>query len=375
MQCLGGKVVMPFPKAQNERKTERCIMDKMGKYIYGVVNSSTEETFDMGKITGFETASNSKTSNRAYTISFQNMAAVVSDSEIVDYSHIPKDTLGRCLVKHQTVIEKIMKDHTIIPMKFGTFASDETEVAQVLKRGYSQFKELLIDMDGRIELDVAATWDDLGTRIKEIGAEDKQIREFKAEIAKKPPNETLQDKIKIGMMIKDALDKRKEKEQAYVINFLKEVTVDFQKHQVMDDNMILNCAFLLERTKEPDFDSGLKKLDEEYKQKVHFKCVGPLPPYSFATCQLKKVDYSEISEARKLLGLKERASLEGIKESYRQFAQRNHPDRDPENNQLKEEFEKTTKAYKLLTNCCQQDGIPFEDEKKEDFIMVEIVRP
>ena len=278
-----------------------------------------------------------------------------------------------------------MKGHTIIPMKFGTFACNETEVAQVLKRGYSQFKELLTHMDGKIELDVAATWNDSNSIIKEVADVDEEIREFKAEIAKKPPGETLQDKIKIGMMIKDALDKRREKEQAYIIDSLKEVTVDFQKHQVMDDKMILNCAFLLEKSREPDFDAKLKELDKEYKQKVNFRCVGPLPPYSFATCQLKRVNYNEINEARKLLGLEERAPLEGIKESYRQFAQRTHPDKDPNNRQLKENFEKTTKAYKLLTSCCpafaeasagrQQDGIPFEDEKKEDFIVVEIIRP
>ena len=337
-----------------------------GRYLYGIIRDGQKKSFGLSEINDGQDV---------YTITYEDIACAVSNSPVRDYSSMLKEALGRSLVKHQTIIEKIMEDHTIIPMKFGTFASGDDEVAQVLKRGYSQFKESLINMDGKIELDVAATWDDLNNSIKEIGAEDKQIREFKAEIAKKPPSETLQDKIKIGMMIKDALDKRKEKEQAYVIDFLKEVTVDFQKHQVMDDTMILNCAFLLERTKEPDFDSRLKKLDEEYKQKVHFKCVGPLPPYSFTTCQLKKVDYGEINEATKLLGLKERASLEEIKESYRQFAQRNHPDRDPENNQLKEEFEKTTKAYKLLTSCCQQDGIPFEDGKKEDFIMIEIVRP
>ena len=126
----------------------------------------------------------------------------------------------------------------------------------------------------------------------------------------------------------------------------------------------------------------LKKLDEEYKQKANFRCVGPLPPYSFATCQLKKVGYDEIDEARKLLGLGERTSLEEIKESYRQFAQVNHPDKDPENGQLREDFEKVTRAYKLLTSCYQgQDLCSADSEQKAplsgggDFIMVEIIRP
>ena len=337
-----------------------------GRYIYGVIKEGERKSFGFCGINEGE---------EVYTITYQDIACVVSNSPVQDYSSMVKEALGHLLVKHQTVIEKIMKDHTIIPMKFGTFACNDNEVAQVLKRGYSQFKELLTNIDGKIELDVAAIWTDSNGIIKEIGEEDKEIRELKAEIAKKPPSSTLQDRIKIGMMIKDVLDKRREKEQAHIIDFLKEATVDFQKHQVMDDKMVLNCAFLLEKSKEPDFDARLKALDKEYNQKVNFRCVGPLPPYSFATCQLKKVGFNQIDEAKKLLGLPERTSLEEIKESYRQFAQKNHPDKHPENMQLKEDFEKTTKAYKLLTSCCQQGGNSFEDKKREDFIVVEIIRP
>ena len=34
--------------------------------------------------------------------------AIVSDLQIVDYSHISKDALARLLVRHQQVIEKVM---------------------------------------------------------------------------------------------------------------------------------------------------------------------------------------------------------------------------------------------------------------------------
>lgn len=337
-----------------------------GRYIYGIIEESERKSFDLGGVDG---------DGEVYTITHRDIACAVGNSPLRDYSSMLKEDLGRSLVKHQSIIERVMEDYTVIPMKFGTLACNDDEVVQILERGYSQFKELLTRMDGRIELDVAATWDDLNNCIKEIGNEDKQIKELKAAISARPPSETLQDKIKIGMMIKDALDKKREKEQAYIEDFLKEVAGDSQTHQVMDDTMILNCAFLLEKAKEPDFDYRLKKLDEKYEQRVHFKCVGPLPPYSFATCQLRKMSYGEINEAARLLGLENGVSLDQIKESYRHFAQKNHPDTDPENSRLRDDFEKTTKAYKLLTGCCQQGGIPFEDEKKEDFIMAEIMKP
>lgn len=344
-----------------------------GRYIYGIIKTDERKSFGTCGINADE---------EVYTLPHQDISCVVSNSPLQDYSSMLKETLGHYLVKHQTIIEKIMNRHTIIPMKFGTFVSNDDEVIEVLKRGCSQFEELLVNMYGRIEFDVACTWDDLNSIIREIGEEEKEIREFKAEIAKRPPTETLQDRIKIGVMIKNILDKIREKEEAHIIDFLKGITVDFQKHQVMDDKMTLNCAFLLEKSRESDFDAKLKELDKEYKQKLNFRCVGPLPPYSFATCQLKKIEYNQIDEAKRLLGLKESTSLEKIKESYHQLAQKNHPDKDPENSQLKEKFERITHAYKLLTSCYQGMDITSEDNKGKaylpagrDFIMVEIIRP
>lgn len=347
-----------------------------GRYIYGIIKGNERKSFSPCGINAGEPACQSEAAGgEVYTITYQDIACVVSNSPTQDYSSMLKEALGRYLVTHQTTLEKIMKEHTIIPMKFGTFVSDNDEVAHVLKRSYTQFKELLSNMEGKIELDVAATWNDSNSIIKEIGEEDKKIREFKAEIAKRPPSSTLQDRIKIGMMIKDAMDKRREKEEAHIIDFLKKLTVDFQKHQVMDDKMILNCAFLLEKSKESGFDAAIKELDKAYEQKVNFKCVGPLPPYSFATCQLKRVGFDQIDQARRLLGLGDKVSLEEIKEFYHQLAQKKHPDKDPNNTQLKEEFEKITHAYKLLTSCCQGEDISFEDKKREDLIVAEIIRP
>ncbi|MBU4590565.1 MAG: GvpL/GvpF family gas vesicle protein [Candidatus Omnitrophica bacterium] len=347
-----------------------------GRYLYGIIKTNEIKSFGPCGINADE---------EVYTVTHEDIACVVSNSPIRDYSSMLKETLGQLLVRHQTIIEKIMKGHAIIPVKFGTNLPDDDEIRQVLIRGYSQFKELLSTMDSKIEFDVVCIWNDLNSIIKEIGEEDSQIKEFKEVLAKKPASENLQDRIKIGMMIKDALDKRKGKERSYIIASLKEITVDFQKHQVMDDKMILNCAFLLEKAKEPYFDARLKELDKKYNQKVNFRCVGPLPPYSFATCQLRKVGYSQIDEAKRLLGLRGDISLEGIKASYYQLAQKNHPDKNPGDAPCKQRFEEMTHAYKLLTNCFQGEGVSIplsprlrrtgEDKKKTDFIVVEVIKP
>lgn len=336
-----------------------------GRYIYGIIKNTEGKNVEPFSI---------KTDEGVYTINYKDISCVVSNSPIQDYTSMLKETLGRLLIKHQTIIEKIMKDYTIIPMKFGTFVADNDEVIEVLKRGYSKFRELFLMVGEKIELDVSATWTDLNSIMKEIAKESNQIRNFRAEIMKKSPDQTFQDRIKIGMMIKDELDKKRKKEQAYIIEYLKKFTIDFQKHPVMDDKMILNCAFLLEKGKESDFDIKLKTLDKEYQQKINFRCIGPLPSYSFFTCQLKRVEYKQIEQARKLLGLEAKISLENIKDSYRKIAQKNHPDKDSKNLQLEEDFEKITQAYQLLKECYKAENIDLESDKQSEFIMVEVIR-
>jgi len=85
---------------------------------------------------------------------------VVSDSEIVDYNDLLKIEVARKLLRHQQVTEKVMENHTIIPMLLGTFAEDADEVNNILSRWYELMKDVFNRITGKIEIDVVATWSD-----------------------------------------------------------------------------------------------------------------------------------------------------------------------------------------------------------------------
>ena len=135
-----------------------------GKHLYGVIREEEERDFGFTGI--------GERQDKVYTIHHQDLAAVVSDSPPINYRLIPQEAVVRHLANHQYVIEQMMKTHSIIPIKFGTMAKDEEEVRQILKRGYAQFEQALEAMDDKVELEVVATWCDLDSIIKEIGAEE-----------------------------------------------------------------------------------------------------------------------------------------------------------------------------------------------------------
>ena len=51
--------------------------------------------------------------------------------------------------------------------------------------------------------------------------------------------------------------------------------------------MIVNAAFLVERTQERAFDDKVKEVSRRYEDLLTFKYTGPWPPYNFVNIKLK----------------------------------------------------------------------------------------
>ncbi len=88
-------------------------------------------------------------------------------------------------------------------------------------------------------------------------------------------------------------------------------------------------------------------------------------------------NFEEISEARKLLGLGETATLKEIKQAYKRMALRYHPDTSSgENNaQCEEMMKKLNWAHKLLTEYCAHYKYSFtEDDVARTYPYDEYVR-
>ncbi|MBU2540718.1 MAG: GvpL/GvpF family gas vesicle protein [Candidatus Omnitrophica bacterium] len=347
-------------------------MGKMGKYIYGIiprhcsgqVNCIAEKSFDSFL---------ANSSEEVCTVSFQDIAAVVTDSEIVDYTRLLKDAVARYLIKHQQVIEKLMENFTIIPMRLGTFASDEDEVRYILAKAYPRVKDIFNKISDKIEIDVAATWSDFNSILKEIG-EEKEIKEIKERLSANPKGVTLDEQMKIGVMVKKTLDKKREKYAGQIQKALTPVSQDFKAHGLMDDKMVVNSAFLINKHEYEDFERIIEELNTEFHDELNFRCVGPLPPYSFYTLEVKKMQFKELDWARKRLGLvNDFVTKSEIKKAHQAKAFALHPDMNPNVPGIEREFDDATKAYKTLWEYCQGDSCSFnEDEFRKNAILVKV---
>ena len=240
-----------------------------GKYVYCIIRAPESQQFSALGI--------GERGDVVHTVHYDNLAAVVSASPIVEY-----DNTRRNVMAHMVVLEEVMERFPILPVRFGTVAPDETSIIQekLLKRRFGELNGLLHEIDGRIELGLKAFWYE-GIIFDEIVAENPNIREFRDRLLDRSPVETYYDRIKLGEMIEQAMQSKRVADSERILSRLRPLACETRKNQEITDRMVLNAAFLLEKEHQPEFDRLVQGLDQEMGKRLIFKYVGPVPPYNF----------------------------------------------------------------------------------------------
>jgi hypothetical protein len=308
-------------------------METKGIYIYGIVPNFYGTT-------QFQSLENSG----VYPITFQNISAIVSDRESADLGSIDRESLGHLLVHHQKTIEELMLKgfHMFIPMRLGTIAGSKEEVIKILANGHELMIETLNKIEYLSEIDLAVTWTDFSGTLKFI-ANHPEIISLKNHILKNIDKISQIDQVKVGILVHEKLDEKNKMVELKILDALASCSLDIKTHQVMNDQMITNSAFLFNRKNKEKFEQVINELDEEYDGKLNFKLVGPLPCYSFYTLEVKELDPDLVEEARKELGMKETTTESEIRKAYLEKAKICHPDNSLDNGD--------TKKFLMVQNC------------------------
>jgi len=84
--------------------------------------------------------------------------------------------------------------------------------------------------------------------------------------------------------------------------------------------MVMNVAFLVDRAREDEFDDQVRELDSLFGNRITFRVIGPLPPYSFSTVEITRLTTEQVEAARQELDLPERFAEADIRRAYRRLA-------------------------------------------------------
>ena len=334
-----------------------------GTYLYGIIEANGPREFGHIGI--------GNRGDKVYTVLHQDIGAVVSHSPLGAFDALPKEVLVGYLGIHQFVIEQVMKSGAVLPVKFGTVVRHEKEVEEILEAGYRQLKATLKEKHHKIEFEVVAFWSGLDSILQEIGQEE-EIQKFKEMAVQQPAHQLRENQITLGKMVNASLARKRASVAAEILEAIKDQAEDLRFHDLMDDAMILNVALLMDQDREQEFDWKIRELNLQYQEQINFRCIGPLPPYSFSTVEVDKLGFTVVDQARRVLELGTEATLSQIKETHRRLTRVYHPDRNGDDPQAAERFKQLSHAYKILTEYCQNQRYSFRREDVKDQIMVQI---
>jgi hypothetical protein len=247
--------------------------DAFGKYVYCIVE--TKEEFHLGPIGIGEGG------NPVYTVHFGDLAAVVSDTPLKLY-----DPTRENLLAHELVNETVMKEHTVIPMSFGTIFRTERDIVELLRSTGKAFSDVLAKIRDKIELGLKVVWD-RDRVVARLEEEDPAIRGLKVEITNTQGGSTYFARMQLGRMVESALEECANEYVSDIYETLRPFSVASRSNKLIGDSMILNAAFLVDRAREDDFDEAVKALNRKYHDVLSFKYTGPWPPYNFVNIKLK----------------------------------------------------------------------------------------
>jgi hypothetical protein len=322
---------------------------KNGIYIYGIIKTATPQAFGSIGIGDEPTP--------VQTLEFKDVAAVISRCPFMVYDTLSKEKIVKDLVTHQFVLERVMERFTVIPVKFGTMLETEDDAIKFLVKGYSLLCDELCKGDQKIELDLVASWD-LPKILPTIYRHNDQIQIKQDEIAQQGNKAGLKEKVALGKLIEQALFTTKADYYQMILQTFSSLTLDTCLHDLADEHMIFNAAFLLAKKDEETFYQLLHNLDQKLENTANFRVVGPLPLYSFSTIVLEQIDPRTVEEAKEILELEGYLTEKAVRDAYHRLAQKFHPD--TSNGEEAAHFPHVHSAYRTLKNFIENGLVHVE---------------
>ena len=245
--------------------------ESRGKYVYCIIR--VDDPMKFGPIgIGSEPAD-------VHTVNYKELAAVVSDTPVEVFDATRENVLA-----HERVNETVMRNHTVIPMSFGTVFKTRDDIVELLRAAYEAFNDVLNKMQDKLEFGLKVLWD-RDVMIREIESEDEDVRRLKGEISSQKGS-TYFARMQYGRLIDSALQQRSERYVTEFLQRLRDVSVASRVNRAIGDKMIMNAAFLVQRDQEQAFDRRIKEIASHF-DKLTFKYTGPWPPYNFVNIRLK----------------------------------------------------------------------------------------
>jgi len=241
----------------------------MKLYLYGIIDSSDQIK---ESIYGLEGAG-------VYNIPFCDIGAAVSE-----ICQMTQDTTDSAVLEHEAVVEKLMTDFTVLPVRFQTVIEGRDNLLSIMKSYYRDFKDNLERLRNKFEFGIKVIWP--ADKIKE-----NIIKALKKDEQKKLDSGSSSGK----RFMKEKFEKYKiDKElEAKADKFIKVMDIFFSKfaaekktEKLKTENLLIDAVYLVEKDKERNFREAFEHV-KSARPDFKYLFSGPWPAYNFVVLSKK----------------------------------------------------------------------------------------
>ncbi len=280
----------PFPDAEPDAD------EGDGYYVYGIVESKNGLPGDGWPQQGIDPA------HPVYALPCRAIQAVVSQVSLKEFGEEPLKAnlnnptwLESRVRAHQSMLDTVAADRTLIPMKFCTIYRSEGRVQEMLADYYDDFVAALGRLAGRQEwgVKVYLDRDALERRVEETS---ERVGALKAELAGKASGKAYFAKKKLGETlaaeVEQLSDECAQKSHDRLAGCAEEARVNpLQSKEITGrkEEMVLNGVYLVDKGRVEAFRAELESLEKDYGHLgLDYELTGPWLPYNFVTIRAEE---------------------------------------------------------------------------------------
>lgn len=203
------------------------------------------------------------------------LAVLVSEIEVTGPIGHPED-----LTAYQRLLDGTATVAPVLPMRFGTVVTGRDAVIDLLNAHQDRFLAALAELEGRVEYVMHGRYqeDELITRVLN---ENPAAAELARQVRGQPEETTRQERIRLGEIISQAVELRREADNRYLVEALAPFVVANVPRPPSHEYDAANVAFLVDLQRQSKFIEVVEGLAEQWQRTVRFRLLGPMAPYDF----------------------------------------------------------------------------------------------
>jgi hypothetical protein len=183
----------------------------------------------------------------------------------------------RDVVAHQGVLERLLEQGPVLPMRFGLVAPDDGRAVEAVREKAGEYADRLRELDGCREYNVKVSRDE-DDLLRQVLAEVPEARRLNELARERPGDRRL--KMELGELAAQQAQARQQKDAARIMDALTPAAVRTREAPATGGTF-LNVSFLVDRKQAAAFAEAVHGEAERCGDAYAFRTSGPLPPYSF----------------------------------------------------------------------------------------------